>query len=67
MLMILLERIDPILKERVFMTGEQLSIADITGFFMMNAAKMLDVAFTERFPNVARWHAALASRPSADA
>lgn len=67
MLMILLERIDPTLKERVFIAGEQLSIADITGFFMMNAAKVLDVPFAERFSNVARWHADLASRPSAEA
>lgn len=67
MLMILLERIDPILKDNAFIAGERFSIADITGFFMMNAAKILDVPFTERFPNVARWHADLASRPSAEA
>ena len=67
MLTILLERIDPILRERAFITGEQLSIADITGFFMMNSAKMLDVSFAEPFPNVARWHADLTSRPSAEA
>ncbi|MGI9485853.1 MAG: glutathione S-transferase family protein, partial [Geminicoccaceae bacterium] len=67
MLMILLERIDPILKDDAFIAGERFSIADITGFFMMNAAKVLDVPFAERFPNVARWHADLASRPSAEA
>ncbi len=67
MLMILLERIDPILKDSAFIAGERFSIADITGFFMMNAAKVFDVPFAERFPNVARWHADLASRPSAGA
>jgi len=67
MLMILLERIDPILKDDAFIAGERFSIADITGLFMMNAAKILDVPFAERFPNVARWHADLASRPSAEA
>jgi glutathione S-transferase len=67
MLMILLERIDPILKDNAFIAGERFSIADITGFFMMNASKVLDVPFAERFPNVARWHADLASRPSAEA
>ena len=67
MLMILLERIDPILKDNAFIAGERFSIADITGFFMMNAAKVLDVPFAERFPNVARWHADLASWPSAEA
>lgn len=67
MLMILLERIDPILKDDAFIAGERFSIADITGFFMMNAAKVLDVPFAERFPDVARWHADLASRPSAEA
>lgn len=67
MLMILLERIDPILKDNAFIAGERFSIADITGFFMMNAAKVLDVPFAERFPNVARWHADLASRPRVEA
>ena len=67
MLMILLERIDPILKDDAFIAGERFSIAGITGFFMMNAAKVRDVPFAERFPNVARWHADLASRPSAEA
>jgi glutathione S-transferase len=64
MLIILLERIDPILKESAFVAGGKISIADIAGFFMMNAAKMLDVAFVDRFPNVARWHADLAARTS---
>ncbi|MDH3661749.1 MAG: glutathione S-transferase family protein [Alphaproteobacteria bacterium] len=67
MLMILLERIDPALKDNAFIAGERFSIADITGFFMMNAAKILDVPFAEHFPNVTRWHADLASRPSAEA
>lgn len=67
MLTILLERIDPILKDHAFIAGERLSIADITGFFMLNAAKILDVEFAERFPNVARWHGDLTSRPSAEA
>ena len=66
MLMILLERIDPILKADPFIAGERISIADITGYVMLNAAKVQGVAFAERYSYVARWHADLASRPSAE-
>lgn len=50
MLMILLERIDPTLKDNAFIASVRLSIVDVTSFFVHKTAKILDVAFAERFP-----------------
>jgi glutathione S-transferase len=61
---ILLDRIDPHLAKHAFIAGAAFSIADITGFFMMNMATKLEMDIKGRHPNVHRWHQALAARPS---
>ncbi|MEO8164344.1 MAG: glutathione S-transferase family protein [Betaproteobacteria bacterium] len=64
MLNLLLGRLDPHLANTAFVAGPTLSIADITGFFMMNMANRLELNLEERYPNAWRWHKALAARPS---
>ena len=67
MLLILLKRLDRQLEKNPFIAGEAFSIADITGYFMMLAATQLEVAYAESCPNVARWYADVAARPSTEA
>jgi glutathione S-transferase len=64
MLDVLLGRLDPHLSGEEYIAGPAVSIADISGYFMMNMAKRLDPDIDARFPNVARWHKAFSARPS---
>ncbi len=64
MLKVLLGRIDPQLAKSEFIAGPTISIADITGFFMMNMAKNMEMDIKGLYPNVFRWHQALSKRPS---
>ncbi len=64
MMNILLGRIEPHLAKHEFIAGATFSIADITGFFMMNMTGKLEMDIQGRFPSVHRWHQALAARPS---
>lgn len=63
---IFLNRIEPHLAGSEFIAGPAFSIADITGFFVLNTAKALGIPVDERFPNVTRWHDAVSARPSMD-
>jgi len=64
MLNVLLARIDPQLAKSEFIAGATISIGDITGYFMINMAKALKMDIEGPYPNVFRWHQALAARPS---
>jgi glutathione S-transferase len=64
MLKVLLGRIDPQLAKSEFIAGPAISIADITGYFMMNMANALEMDIEGAYPNVYRWHQALSERPS---
>ena len=64
MLKVLLGRIDPQLAKSEFIAGPTISIADITGFFMMKMAGVLKMDIEDAYPNVFRWHQALSKRPS---
>ena len=64
MLNVLLTRIDPQLAKSEFIAGPTISIADITGYFMMNMAKIMETDIEGSYPNVFRWHQALSKRPS---
>jgi glutathione S-transferase len=64
MLKVLLERVDPQLAKSEFIAGPTLSIADITGYFMMKMARNLEMDIEGPFPNAFRWHQALSERPS---
>ncbi len=67
MLHIFLERLDPQLADNAFIAGGEVSIADITGFFVINMANRFEMGVAERYPNVHRWHTAFSARPSAEA
>ncbi len=64
MLKVLLGRIDPQLAKSEFIAGPAISIADHTGFFMMNMAKHMEMDIEAPYPNAFRWHQALSRRPS---
>lgn len=64
MLIILLERLDAQLADHAYTAGDAFTIADITGYFMMQTAGRVDVAVPENCPNVARWYAEVSARPS---
>jgi glutathione S-transferase len=56
------------LADNSFVAGEAFTIADITAFVTIEFAKRADVEVPERgTENVVRWHAEIASRPSAAA
>ncbi len=52
---------------RDFVAGEDFSIADITGLVALDFMKPARIAVPGEFGHVLRWHAALKSRPSANA
>jgi glutathione S-transferase len=59
--------LDRELAGRPFLAGPRLSIADITALCTLDFAAMLDITPGPELANVARWHAAMSSRPSARA
>ena len=63
-LAILLERLDAQLAGTPFIAGETFSIADITGYFTIRVASRIDFPIPDSCPNVARWYADVAARPS---
>lgn len=64
MLEIFLGRLEPELEGQDFIAGPAVSIADITGFFTVRMAAPLEIDLAGRYPNIARWQAAFAARPS---
>jgi glutathione S-transferase len=62
-----LERVDPELATRRFLAGDAFSIADITAFIAMDFAKRGELEVPSSCPNVLRWQADVAARPSASA
>lgn len=67
MLDIFLGRLEPQLADNEFVAGAEVSIADITLFFVVGMADRFEMGLGERYPAVRRWHDAFSSRPSADA
>jgi glutathione S-transferase len=65
MLGVFLDRLEPHLAGREFVTADRMTICDISGFFTMRPAERLGVDLKGTFPNVARWYQAIARRPSA--
>jgi glutathione S-transferase len=59
--------LDRELAGREFAAGDEYSIADITGLIGVDFMKPARSAMPPEFAHVARWHAALAARPSARA
>ena len=59
---LLFERIDPCLKNKKFICGDNFSIADITGYFIFKTCEALDINILERYENVGNWKQKLYER-----
>ena len=61
---ILVDRLDAQLQKNTFVVGETFTIADITGYFMVETARRIDLELPESCSNVLRWYNTVASRAS---
>src|SRR5258706_16153860 len=59
------EVLDRELAARPFVAGERISVADISALCTIDFARMVDVAPAVELSHIARWYAAMSSRPSA--
>lgn len=62
-----LKILDGELGKRHYLTGENFTVADITGLVALDFMKPAKVSVPENLTNVKRWHAELSARPSASA
>lgn len=62
-----LEFFDGELKDRLFVTGNHYTVADITGLVAIDFLKPAKLTVPEDFTNVRRWHGQVSARPSARA
>ena len=61
------DRLEQQLDGRVFITGDEYSIADITGLVLIDFARWTKLEMPEEAVNLRRWHADVSARPSAKA
>jgi glutathione S-transferase len=59
--------IDRKLEGRAFISGDNFTVADITGLVSLDFMKPAKLAVPDELKNLKRWHADLAARPSASA
>ena len=59
--------VDGFLADRKFIAGERYTIADITALVAVDFAKLIKLRVSPEQKNLARWHEAVSSRPSAKA
>ena len=59
--------VDRELEGRRFISGDNFSVADITGLVSLDVMKPAKLAVPDELKNLKRWHADLAARPSASA
>ena len=59
--------LDGVLAEREFVAGDAFSIADITAMVGIDFGRVTKTTFLPEHKNLSRWHAAVSSRPSAQA
>ncbi|MEM7190655.1 MAG: glutathione S-transferase family protein [Pseudomonadota bacterium] len=64
---IFLDRVEPLIADREFLAGDAISIADITGYFTVGMGVRAEMDVAGRWPNIGRWHAMMAARPSVKA
>ena len=64
---IFLARLERHMAENAFIAGADVSIADITCWFVINMVNMLGIDVERRYPNIHRWHTEFSARPSTDA
>lgn len=59
--------LDGVLADREFVAGDHYTVADITALCGVDFGKVIGLRIGDDRPNLARWHAAVSSRPSAKA
>ena len=59
--------LDAALANREYLAGDNYSVADITAMIGVDFARVVGMKVSDEWPNLARWHASVASRPSAKA
>ncbi len=62
-----LEWLDTVLADREFIAGPRYTIADITALIGIDFGRLTGIKVEENQKNLARWHHAVSSRPSAKA
>lgn len=62
-----MRQLDENLEKTTFVGGETFSVADITGFVALEFTKAGKIDIPVELANLRRWHAAIATRPSARA
>ena len=62
-----MRQLDDNLEKTTFVGGETFSVADITGFVALEFTKAGKIDIPVELANLRRWHAAIATRPSARA
>jgi glutathione S-transferase len=62
-----LEWLDTVLADREFIAGPRYTIADITALIGIDFGRTTNIRIQENQKNLARWHEAVSSRPSAKA
>jgi glutathione S-transferase len=60
-------RLEQQLEGRAFITGDEYSIADITGLVLIDFARWIKLEMPEEAVNLRRWHGDVSTRPSAKA
>lgn len=59
-----MDKLEARLEGREFIAAGQLSVADVTTVCFLDFCKVVGKRITDDFPNIQRWRAALAERPS---
>jgi glutathione S-transferase len=59
--------LDRELAGRPFVTGDNFTVADITGLISVDFMKPAKLAVPDELTNLKRWHADVSARPSASA
>ncbi len=62
-----LEFLDDVLADREFIAGERYTIADITALIGIDFGRVTGIRIADGQKNLARWHQAVSTRPSAKA
>jgi glutathione S-transferase len=62
-----LQLLDGELKSRAHVAGAEYSVADITAMIAVDFMRVMKLSVPDTLPNLKRWHAAMAARPSAAA
>jgi glutathione S-transferase len=61
------DRLEQQLESRAFITGDEYSIADITGLVLIDFARWIKLEVPEEAVNLRRWYGDVSTRPSAGA